>query len=533
MQDAVTYATERGSVVVCAGNENGNGGGDLGPIWPATSSGALGVSANGPGWQFASYSGYGFYVDLGAPGGDIQTIGDIYNGNGYLVVQLDWSTGTLGTNYIIDNNLASPAYTEQYTYLPGTSMACPVVAGGLGNYMNKNNLRQGDWTNLRVYKAAERAAQSQGAPFGGWEPTNGYGFFDMQALMIDQDSRVSSIGGAEGIVYLSGTAIGNVSVRAQKYNPVTGSLSGVKYSTTTQTNGYYRFDGMPPGIYDIWAIAQGFRKDFYVNVQAGCDRSGVDFYCGTPVIDTDPPFIRRCNILASSATGLTVDTFAYDPDTRLEDIQFQVLDSGNNVVVAPRHVFFDSTNIAFPFNTTLPNGTYTLRATYYNGEGMVNTANRNFTIGPAVVSVSGTITLQSFSNTTLTSINVDIRNPGTTTVVESHPISVHNGSTFSFSTTLQGNYDLAFKGAPFMRKVLANVNISTTGASGLTPSLKNGDCDGSNVVGTGDYNALRAAWGSVPGSSNWNVACDLDGNGAIGTGDFNIMRSNWGSIGDN
>ena len=84
-----------------------------------------------------------------------------------------------------------------------------------------------------------------------------------------------------------------------------------------------------------------------------------------------------------------------------------------------------------------------------------------------------------------------------------------------------------------MRKVLANVNISTTGASGLTPSLKNGDCDGSNVVGTGDYNALRAAWGSVPGSSNWNVACDLDGNGAIGTGDFNIMRSNWGSIGDN
>lgn len=533
MQDAVTYATEKGCVVVCAGNENGNGGGDLGPIWPAASSGALGVTANGPNWTFASYAGYGWYVDVGAPGGDFQQVGDIFNGDGYYVIQFDWSTATRYDNYITINQLAFPPYTLDYTYLTGTSMACPVVSGSLGNYMAMNNWRHGDWNNIKVYRAAELAAQSQGAAFGGWEPTNGYGFFDLDALMRNQDSRGAQIGGVEGVIYYGGTPIGNASIQAQKWDPTTGTSSGTKYSTTSYATGNFRFDGMPPGYYKVWGVAFGSRKDIYVQVKAGSDRSGIDFYCGPPVIDSDGPVVQRLNLTSVTATGLGVDHFAYDPDTRLEDITFQVLDSSNNVVVNPYRIFPEGSAVTFPFGTTLPNGSYKMRAIYTNGEGFTTTVDKPFTIGTASVNVSGTITLQNFGTTNDRTITVDIRTHGTTTVLESHNITVHNGSAFSFTTTRQGNFDLAFKGAHFLRKTLTNVNIGSTGVSGLTPSLKNGDCDGSNVVGTSDFNAMRAAWGSISTSSNWNANCDLDGNGTVGTADFNILRNFWGQLGDN
>ncbi len=532
MQDAVTYATEKGCVVVCAGNEDGEGGGDLGPIFPAACSGVLAVTANGPEWQPAQYSGYGFYVDLGAPGGDVQQHGDIFGGDAYFAIQYDWSTATRYPNYITQN-IPNANYTINYTYLPGTSMACPVVSGSLGNYMAKNNLRQGNWSNIRVYRAAERAAQSQGAPFGGWELSNGYGFFDFQALMVDQDSRVASIGGIEGIIYDGGTPISNAPIKAQKWNPATNTVSGPIFSTSSFDNANYRFDGMPAGLYRVWGITFGHRKDIYVEVKAGSDRSGVDFYCGTPVIDSDGPIVQRCNITTSSATGLAVDHFAYDPETRLEDISFQVLNSSNAVVVSPSRIFFEMPTVNYNFGTTLPSGTYKLRATYINGEGYETVIDRPFTIGSPTAPVSCTITLQNFSTTTDRTIVMQLRTPGTGTVIESHNLTVHNGSTFTINTTQRGSFDLAFKGAHFMRKVVPAVNITNSGVTGLAPSLKNGDCDTNNVVGTPDFNALRAAWGALPSSTNWNQNCDLDGNGVVGTNDFNILRSFWGQLGDN
>ena len=530
MQDAVMYASEKGSLVVCAGNENGNGGGNLGPIFPAACSSSLAVTANGPDWTPASFSGYGNYVDIGAPGGDIIQAPD------YFQIQLIWSTATRNSNYIQQNGLAFPPYTNNYTYLPGTSMACPIVSGGLGNYMNANNLRQGDWNNLRTYRAVELAAQSQGAINGGWEPVNGYGFFDFQALMIDQDSREAPFGGIEGVVYNGGDVASQTRVKAQLWDPVTNTNSGFTFQVSTDANGIYRFAAeIPPGLYDVWAQPGGpqNRKDFYVQVKAGSDRTGTDFYCGPLSIDSDGPVVQRCNIIGPTATGMLVDNFAYDPDTRLTGITYQVLNSSNAVVVAPKRIVSEDTHVQYFFGTTLPNGSYTFRATYTNGEGYTTIVDRPFTVGPSTVAVSGTITLQSYTGTPNVPITMQLRTPGTTTVIESYNLNVHNGSTFSINTAQRGNFDIAFKGTPFMRKVLTNVSITNSGVSGLTPSLKNGDCDGSNVVGTADFNALRAAFGSTTGSGTWNVNCDLDGNGVVGTGDFNILRAFFGQVGDN
>lgn len=532
MQDAVTYATEKGAVVVCAGNEDGNGGGDLGPIFPAASSGSLGVTANGPDQTFASYAGYGFYVDLAAPGGDFAIVGDIFSGEGYLKIQFDWSTATRYENYITQNALAAPPYLLNYTYLAGTSMATPVVSGGIGHYMAKNNLRKGDWSNRKAYRAAQRAAFSEN-PFGGWGLANGYGAFNYAGMMADADYRGAEIGGVEGVVYSSSTPTANVAVRARKWDPATGTLSGVTYSTSSFANGNFRFDGMPAGFYQVWAIANGSRKDKWVQVIPGSDFSGADFYCGNPVVDSDGPVVSRCNITASSATGLNVSHWAFDPETRLEDIKFAVLDSSNAVVVPDKRIFFESATANFVFGTSLPNGTYNLRATYINGEGFTTVVLRPFTIGTTTAPVSGTITLQSYSTVNNRSITLQLRNPGTTTVVESHTLNVHNGSAWSISTAQRGNFDLAFKGAHFLRSVLPNVNITNAGVVGLNPSLRNGDVDGNNLVGTPDYNLFRAAFGSSSGAGNWNTMADLDGNGFVGTSDYNILRANFGQLGSN
>jgi len=47
-----------------------------------------------------------------------------------------------------------------------------------------------------------------------------------------------------------------------------------------------------------------------------------------------------------------------------------------------------------------------------------------------------------------------------------------------------------------------------------------------------DFGALVAAFGSVPGDSNWNPDADLDGDEEVTLFDFGILVKNFGTIGD-
>lgn len=108
--DAIDYFTEEagdytgspmkgGIVIFAAGNSNYDG--DWYPGYHPT---ALAVAALGPEWKKASYSNYGAWVEVSAPGGDAVTYG-----------------GTNGVLSTIPNN--------KYAYMDGTSMACPHVSG--------------------------------------------------------------------------------------------------------------------------------------------------------------------------------------------------------------------------------------------------------------------------------------------------------------------------------------------------------------------------------------------------------------------
>ncbi|MQR96995.1 S8 family peptidase [Fictibacillus phosphorivorans] len=94
LQNAVNYAVSKGVVVVAAaGNENTSA-----PSYPAYYSGAIAVAATDRNDVRASFSNYGSWVDVAAPGVDI----------------------------------ASTVRNGGYAYMSGTSMACPLVAGVAG-----------------------------------------------------------------------------------------------------------------------------------------------------------------------------------------------------------------------------------------------------------------------------------------------------------------------------------------------------------------------------------------------------------------
>jgi subtilisin family serine protease len=107
--DAISYFVEEagdypgspmkgGIVIFAAGNSNYDG-----EWYPGYFNKTLAVASIGPDWKKASYSNYGAWVEISAPGGEMD---------------LGSKNGVLST---IPNN--------QYAYLQGTSMACPHVSG--------------------------------------------------------------------------------------------------------------------------------------------------------------------------------------------------------------------------------------------------------------------------------------------------------------------------------------------------------------------------------------------------------------------
>jgi len=111
LQDAITYANEKGVSVMCASGNNGR----YMAKYPASYRGAISVGATDSSDGRASFSNYGPWVDVMAPGHNILSL--------------------------LTSLVPNPPYGkfgDDFLIISGTSMATPTAAGSMGLLMSKH-----------------------------------------------------------------------------------------------------------------------------------------------------------------------------------------------------------------------------------------------------------------------------------------------------------------------------------------------------------------------------------------------------------
>lgn len=143
LQSAVNYATARGAVVVAAAGNFGTGD----PVYPAAYLNAVAVSATDANDVVASFSSWGSWVSLAAPGTNILTT--------------NWSAGG----------------TLPYASSSGTSPATAFVSGALALLFSAHP----DLTNTGAVSSLTSAAHDIGP--AGWDPQSGWGRVDVAVAL--------------------------------------------------------------------------------------------------------------------------------------------------------------------------------------------------------------------------------------------------------------------------------------------------------------------------------------------------------------
>jgi hypothetical protein len=299
------------------------------------------------------------------------------------------------------------------------------------------------------------------------------------------------------------------------------ALQGV--GATNQRWGDYSFTIVDPrDMMSMWSFQE------YVNANNSWQVRAFKVLAPAPTVASLAPN----NANQGQTTDVVVTgTGIFDPDATYPD--HLAFTFGSNITV--NSVTWNSATQAtvnITVGASAATGARTITLTNPDGQ----TAASSFTVNIGSKTVSGTLTLQSYTGAQLpgTSFVFELRDASTNALIETDAGTVTAGNAFSFSTAQSaGNYKLRIKGINRFLAKSQTIVLGASGVSGLSYTLLNGDANGDNIVGTADFNVLRAAWGGVSPNSPYNVAADFNGDGIIGTTDFNIMRTSWGAVGDN
>ena len=294
LQDAVTYAWRKGSVVIAAA---GNNGGST-PFYPAACNFALGVGATTRSDGRASFSSAGNEVGIAAPGAEIFS--------------------TLPTNPPLSSGLPT-----LYGTLSGTSMAAPHVAGLAALYAAQHGITQSTaGGNVQIVRAIQQAADNvANTAFGGWSPEFGYG----------RINALKTLGGAPLRTALVGSIVG--AVNDENNQVIAGAKVTVGGLTfTARADGTYRVANIAAGSYKVTASAPGHNfTPITVVVPPGADVNAT-FVAGVNV--PPPPNVTPQPTPAPPAGGTPVSTWYFaEGSTQPGFSTFLLLENPNAIAI--------------------------------------------------------------------------------------------------------------------------------------------------------------------------------------------------------
>jgi thermitase len=208
LQSAINYAWQRNALVVAAAGNTG----DSTLQYPGAANHALGVAATDSTNSRASFSSYGNWVKIAAPGVSILSTLPTYG------------TTIGGLNY---------------GSLSGTSMATPHVAGLAGLVALTN-------PNISAAAIAQRIQRSAQAGNGGWDQFRAYGVIDAAAAVSGAVSGATAGSLTGQVVDSAGLPLSGIVVMA----------NGQGFSTAS--DGLFRIANLPGGTYGLTASGGAF-----------------------------------------------------------------------------------------------------------------------------------------------------------------------------------------------------------------------------------------------------------------------------------
>lgn len=169
-----------------------------------------------------------------------------------------------------------------------------------------------------------------------------------------------------------------------------------------------------------------------------------------------------------------------------------------------------------------------------SGTGVKNNLTRGYVMRPKNVPFSSSVEVIG-GLPTYQGEKIDIimnNRGGQTNVLARYPnVMLAANGNFSFNSNFIGEVTITVKGESTLA-LKAQSDLNSTGSTNNPYRLINGDCDGNNEVGPGDFELIVNKFGLDSVNPDYVKAVDLDRNGEIGPSDFEIVVNNFGLAGD-